>query len=327
FLQLSDVMSAAAADIKPVDEATLRSWGEQLAGERTPLVEKYRCLFGLRHAREPAAVDLIGAALFTDKSALLKHEMAYVLGQKGDPASAAILRRVLADPAQPVIVRHEAAEALGAIGTEEALAAVAKLTDSPEQELAETCQLAVRRIAWLKTARPEEVSAAVAACASVDPTPPASASESVAAMAQRLSDPSAPLYDRYCAMFGLRNVALAGPPDGQSAEEAVAGLSAALTCPESALLRHEVAFVLGQLGHPSSMEALIGRLTDQSEHGMVRHEAAEALGAIGTPRCVELLRQYLTDPEILVRESCVVALDIADYMTGSDFQYAKVPSA
>lgn len=314
------------ASIKPVDEATLLSWGEQLVSERTPLVEKFRCLYGLRHAREPAAVDLISAALFTDKSALLKHELAYVLGQKGDPASVQALRRVLTDPEQPIIVRHEAAEALGAIGTEEALALVSSLTNSPEQELAETCQLAVRRIEWLSSAKSEEVAAAVAACSSVDPAPPAENSETAAELAKRLSDPSVPLYDRYRAMFSLRNTILASPPTGPAAEEAVAALSAALTCPESALLRHEVAFVLGQLGHPSAMEALIGRLEDQSEHGMVRHEAAEALGAIGSPRCVELLRQYLNDPEVLVRESCVVALDIADYVNGSDFQYAKVPS-
>jgi len=46
---------------------------------------------------------------------------------------------------------------------------------------------------------------------------------------------------------------------------------------------------------------------------MVRHEAAEALGAIGTEEAVALLQEYAKDPSRVVKESCVVALDAADY--------------
>ena len=46
---------------------------------------------------------------------------------------------------------------------------------------------------------------------------------------------------------------------------------------------------------------------------MVRHEAAEAIGALGTDECVELLKQFVADKDDLVRESCEVALDAADY--------------
>jgi deoxyhypusine monooxygenase len=52
---------------------------------------------------------------------------------------------------------------------------------------------------------------------------------------------------------------------------------------------------------------------NEGEHGMVRHEAAEALGAIGREKETTLLEKYLTDSEGLVRESCEVALDAADY--------------
>ena len=48
----------------------------------------------------------------------------------------------------------------------------------------------------------------------------------------------------------------------------------------SALLRHEVAFVLGQMQHPTALPALSTSLKRQHEHNMVRHEAAEALGAL-----------------------------------------------
>jgi hypothetical protein len=53
---------------------------------------------------------------FADDSALLKHECAYCLGQMQDDRALPVLTRVLEDSQQDVMVRHEAGEALGAIG-------------------------------------------------------------------------------------------------------------------------------------------------------------------------------------------------------------------
>lgn len=46
----------------------------------------------------------------------------------------------------PCRVRHEAGEALGAIGTEECLAPLREHVADPCQEVAHTCQLALQRI-------------------------------------------------------------------------------------------------------------------------------------------------------------------------------------
>lgn len=54
----------------------------------------------------------------------------------------------------------------------------------------------------------------------------------------------------------------------------------ALPLYHSALLKHEVAFVLGQLQNAKAIPALTQALADAGETPMVRHEAAEALGAI-----------------------------------------------
>lgn len=83
----------------------------------------------------------------------------------------------------------------------------------------------------------------------------------------------------------------------------------------SALLRHEVAYVLGQIQHPDSVEYLETSLRRPNEHRMVRHESAEALGAIEERwgECETILEQFLNDEDDVVRESCVVALDAADY--------------
>lgn len=55
---------------------------------------------------------------------------------------------------------------------------------------------------------------------------------------------------------------------------------------------------------------------------MVRHEAAEALGSIADPICMELLKQHVQDPEPIVADSCIVALDMMDHELSNSFQYA-----
>lgn len=91
----------------------------------------------------------------------------------------------------------------------------------------------------------------------------------------------------------------------------------------SALFKHEIAFVLGQLQSPLSVPYLKASLMDETQNDMVRHECAEALGAIATEDCLNILRQYLTDQRVVVRESCEVALDMCDYENSPDFQYAN----
>ena len=92
---------------------------------------------------------------------------------------------------------------------------------------------------------------------------------------------------------------------------------------ESALFRHEIAYVFGQLQHPSSVPALISVLSNKHEEAMVRHEAAEALGSIATPECRPILKQFSTDHERVVRESCIIGLDMYDHELSGEFQYAQ----
>ncbi|KEG07966.1 deoxyhypusine monooxygenase [Trypanosoma grayi] len=46
---------------------------------------------------------------------------------------------------------------------------------------------------------------------------------------------------------------------------------------------------------------------------MVRHEAAEALGAIADPTTLRTLEVYAKHEEPIVRDSCVVALEMHKY--------------
>lgn len=121
-------------------------------------------------------------------------------------------------------------------------------------------------------------------------------------------------------MFALRD--LSSPPDLPTAVPAIDALASGFHDP-SALFRHEIAFVFGQLSHPASIPSLVATLGNQKEESMVRHEAAEALGSLGDEEGVEdILRGFLDDQEPVVRDSVVVALDMAAFEKNGEREYA-----
>jgi len=160
---------------------------------------------------------------------------------------------------------------------------------------------------------------------SIDPAPPlpqTAQRPSIPGLQKTLLDTTIPLFHRYRAMFALRD--LSSPPDLPTAVPAVEALARGLN-DRSALFRHEIAFVFGQLSHPASIPSLVATLSKKDEESMVRHEAAEALGSLGGEDGVEdILRKFLDDPEQVVRESVVVALDMAEFEKNGETEYAML---
>lgn len=292
-----------------VTEQEVEAIGQTLVDPQQPLQARFRALFTLRGLGGPAAITWISQA-FSDDSALLKHELAYCLGQMQDRRAIPVLVDVLRDTCQEPMVRHEAGEALGAIGDPEVLEILKQYSSDPVIEVAETCQLALRRLEWLQQLSGEP--AAAGPYLSVDPAPPAEEHD-VGRLREALLDEARPLFDRYRAMFALRDA---------GSEEAALALAEGLRC-GSALFRHEIGYVLGQLQHEAAVPQLVAALAQRTESPMVRHECAEALGAIARPACLAALRAHVADPERVVRESCEVALDMYEYETGPAFQYAN----
>uniref|UniRef100_A0A6J0TNR1 Deoxyhypusine hydroxylase n=1 Tax=Pogona vitticeps TaxID=103695 RepID=A0A6J0TNR1_9SAUR len=291
-----------------VTEKEVEQIGHILVDASWPLKARFRALFTLRNFGGAAAVEWISKG-FRDDSALLKHELAYCLGQMRDESAIPVLVEVLQDTSQEPMVRHEAGEALGAIGNPKVLDVLKQYSNDPIVEVAETCQLAVKRLEWLQENREEP--SANPYC-SVDPAPPAEEVD-VEKLRQTLLDESKPLFDRYRAMFALRNL---------GGEAAVLALADGLRC-GSALFRHEIAYILGQMQHEASIPQLTASLECQAESPMVRHECAEALGAIAKAPCLAALQTYAQDEERVVRESCEVALDMYDYENSPELQYAN----
>lgn len=218
------------------------------------------------------------------------------------------LVEVLQDPTDDPIVRHESGEALGAIADPSVLPILEKHCTDERSEVAETCQIAVRRVRWVMEHgdNPDaEATVRDNPYESIDPAPASKAPtrEQLIQAAADLINPALPLFERYKAMFSLRN---------NGTKAAVLALCKGLK-DESPLFRHEVAYVLGQLAHDAAATALMEAVQRDGEHDMVRHEAAEALGAIGTGECVDFLKKYAADEVVMLRESCEVALDVVDY--------------
>lgn len=94
---------------------------------------------------------------------------------------------------------------MGAIGNIEVLDILKKYSQDPVTEVAETCLLAIARIEWLQ--KQEETGETLPGnpYASVDPTPP-SCETDIEKLKLILLDDRKSLFDRYRAMFSLRNL-------------------------------------------------------------------------------------------------------------------------
>ncbi|KAK6202752.1 phycocyanin alpha-subunit phycocyanobilin lyase [Scheffersomyces amazonensis] len=309
-----------------IDTASLEQLRDVLVNKTgdVKLANRFRALFNLKSIggelqdRDQAnkAVDYISEA-FKDHSELLKHEVAYVLGQTKNLHAVTSLRDVLKSQDQQCMVRHEAAEALGALGDVDSLPLLEDyFKNDPEIEIRQTCELAIERIKWENSEKATTEQLEQSAYTSIDPAPPLATNQEskVDKLQAILNDQDKPLFERYRAMFRLRDL---------GTDEACLALASGFGDP-SALFKHEIAYVFGQLCNPVSVPSLIKVLKDETQAGMVRHEAAEALGSIATDECLPVLESFLNDKEAVVRESAIVALDMYEYENSTEMEYATI---
>jgi deoxyhypusine monooxygenase len=258
------------------------------------------------------------------KSILLRHEACYVLGQMKDKRAVPLLERILNDPEEHEITRHEAAEALGAIGDTEAFDCLCQYTGHDSVPLKETCILGVDRLqdSEVSTGDYNTVDPVAVKKGSVQST-----EDDIEELLKTLLEESTSLPEKYRCLFALRSITDA---DHKPSVKAVLALGRALRSDaSSALLRHEIAFVIGQLAFgmcasliPDCIDSLEESVKSTEEHCMVRHEAAIALGSIagGNEKIEEFLTTFGDRPidesnqdEAIVIESCIVACESLRY--------------
>jgi len=321
----------------------------ELMDQSLDMPRRFRALFALRSVGGDASVSALLASL-RDPSALFKHEVAFALGQMQATGAVETLKAMLRDESEHSMVRHEAAEALGAIASDACLEALETASEDASQVVRETATLALQRLRYAQAKRRDAQAKAPAAAAaaaaaarpdvlgsakeqlsagahgthsrvdepdspyiSVDPVPAAPSDVPTRALRTTLADESASLWDRYGAMFALRN--------RDDPSEVAKALGSVLATSDSALLKHEVCYVLGQIQEKGNdaRAALRATLENAREHPMVRHEAAEAIGSIAAEDTEELLLKFRDDQDRIVAESCEVALDIMQSEISGEF--------
>ena len=92
---------------KVADSEKIQRIGGVLNDGSRPLKERFRALFSLKNIGGDQAIESISTC-FADDSALLKHELAYCLGQMQDTKALPKLISVLKDKNEDTMVRHEA---------------------------------------------------------------------------------------------------------------------------------------------------------------------------------------------------------------------------
>lgn len=322
----SDTDSAEAEYVIP----SLEELEATLLDETQPIGKRTRTIFLLKQIDTNDAVDVLVKGL-TSPSVLLAHEIAYVMGQMNNAYCIPALIQTLHNRALDPIVRHEACEALGNIGTADTVPLLqACIDDSTEcSEVKDTAKISIDKIKYNIEYRANAFKLAaqhstvpLSKYASIDPAPAYTDIDDVDKLQQILCNRELRLFERYRAMFTLRNIGTE-----PAVHALVAGFDSEPITGGSAVFRHEIAYVLGQLAHPSAAQALIDVLARSSEHAMTRHEAAEALGAISgdghdSESIDSVLKQYVDDKDTVVKESCYVALDISEYWRSDQFDTA-----
>ena len=147
---------------------------------------------------------------------------------------------------------------------------------------------------------------------SVDPAPPSKDSD-VSNRRKTICNEDEKMFQRMRALFALRNI---------GGDDSVDALAAAFSS-DSALLQHEIAYVMGQMQDSHAIPYLTERLRDMDEDVMVRHEAAEALGAIGDRTALGVLEEFKDDRDTVVAESCEVALDLLEWVASKRLNYSE----
>ncbi|XP_057818850.1 deoxyhypusine hydroxylase isoform X3 [Cryptomeria japonica] len=260
---------------------------DRLLDQAFPISERFRALFSLRNLKGSIPRQALIVAT-RDSSNLLAHEAAFALGQMQDAEAVPALKDLLLDYSIHPIVRHEAAEALGAIGLDDYVPLLQNsLKLDPAQEVQETCELALKRIekSRHKNATKEIITEDKSPFLSVDPAVPASSETSIEELRKELLDEEKGMYERYAALFALRN---------HGGAEAVDAIVAALQA-QSALLRHEITKALCYL---KSMK----KIPNLSCHKAVKwHLACSSLSNLANHlsscswshhRCINIIADY-----------------------------------
>ena len=311
-----------------------------LQNKTNSIKDRYNCLYHLRTHASDEAAKALRASYPHLKSDLLQHEVMFILGQIKRPQTIDYLISVLQNTEEAPVVRHEAGEALSNFMQykDKVIPVLESFTKDPELLVSQTARIALEKIKNSHLVSRYGVKIP----GSLEPAAPFSEPEFSQFLLDRgylkegeffmwpmvlsleldkvqetisnqgklfervLFDPELHEFFKYRLLYLLRDKA-----DGISLVMLTRVMEKTQRQFTSALLRHEVAYIFGQLeeklDNPYSKAVLAQLIKDPDEEAVVRHEAimafAEVFGA--TQEIVELR----SDPLPLVAESAFVVIN------------------
>lgn len=316
-MDTKDIKTLTPKDIDSItDIAVLR---EILSDSTLCIKIRMNCLFQLRTIGTLDCIKAMENALLTEPSSdLLRHEVCYAFGQmtKTEENKREIEnflnKEVFEKPEKwASIVLHESAEALGNISNDNNIKLLEKFLNYEDQIIKETCILAVDNLKWMKETNEGETEGFDKdnkMYITNDPAPPFNYEKEpkykdMELLRSILKNGS--VFEQNRVLFTLRNL---------GTKEAIDLLCSCFSKEFSALFKHEIAFILGQMAQQCKVQALEKLeyvLQDEEEDPIVRHETALTLGEISKGK--ELLKKYSSHENQLIAESCIIAEDYVDY--------------
>lgn len=271
----------------------LNEYVESIKSSDVSIQKKTDIIFTLKELGSDEAIYALHNCI-TNTSVLLDHEIAYILGQLKNNISIPFLINLAKNTEYDPIVRHEAIEALGNFEDINIIKHLELFLTDKNDLIRESAILAIYKLNQLSY---NNGVSKISIFGSRDPTYPA---DELNLNNLKHMFIHGTLVEKYQAMFKLRDI---------NTKESIDILNMGFN-DSSALLRHEVAYVLGQAKNSHAINALKLVLENENEEDVVRHEAAEALGAIGTPDCYNILIKFKDTNIQIVKESIEVGLDI-----------------
>ncbi len=94
-----------------------------------------------------------------------------------------------------------------------------------------------------------------------------------------------------------------------SDDEGVKILGKSLFQEPSPIVRHEIAFSLGESAHPKIAGEFLMKAIENDKNIFVIHEALLALATLGDKKFIPFIKKYLNDPRKEISESAEIALE------------------
>ncbi len=108
--------------------------------------ERIQAAFHLENTGDDESVRVMGKALFSEPSPIVRHEIAFSLGETSHPnlASKYLIKAIETD--KNVFVVHEALLALATLGKKEFIPFIEKYLGDSRPEISESAEIALQRI-------------------------------------------------------------------------------------------------------------------------------------------------------------------------------------